>query len=281
MEAIVIYNRRSGSALPPSELDVYFSQSNITVNQYVDIADNIQAAIKTHLQKPGAIVIGYGGDGTLSTVAQYLIGTRGVFAPLPGGTLNHFTKDLGINQDLAAAIDHLPKAKTKLLDTACVNDKLFLNNSSIGLYPSSLSERSKIESRLGKWPAAVFASIRALVKFRLYSVDINGESYVTPFIFVGNNNYDSSKLMARNSLEKGVLSIHLVNSTKRRALFKIGILALLGRPKQADEFRTFLTDDATIHINRKQVRISFDGEHARLHTPIHYKINKQSLKTLF
>jgi diacylglycerol kinase family enzyme len=280
MKVIVVHNPKSGGALSQNELRAYFSKVHITVHAFIDVTTDFKKHVAKYTEQTAMPIVGYGGDGTLGSVASELISTSAIFAPLPGGTLNHFTKDLGINQDLQTAIARLPKAKIVPIDTASVNGKLFLNNSSIGLYPSSLAERSRVESKLGKWPAAVYASIRALVRFRLYTVTLSGKSYTTPFIFVGNNHYDIDSLMARTVLNKGMLSVHMITSRKRLSLFKIAFLSVFGRVKQANEFQSFETEQLEIVINRRRVRVSFDGEHATLNTPISYKIKKKSLNVL-
>lgn len=58
------------------------------------------------------------------------------------GTLNHFTKDLDIPQDVDEALARLRRLKPHTIDIASVNDMMFINNSSIGLYPASLRSRS-------------------------------------------------------------------------------------------------------------------------------------------
>lgn len=280
MKVVIVYNPKSGSAQPKSVLRKLFKDAGIDVNKYIDVTKNFDSDIRRYKNQSDVVVVGYGGDGTLSSVAQQLVGTRTVFAPLPGGTLNHFTKDLGVDQDLTNAVNRLTNAKVRKVDTALVNGRLFLNNSSIGLYPSSLTERSRVESTLGKWPAAIYASVHAFVRFKLYTVTIARKTYKTPFIFVGNNRYDIESLMARDSITGGMLNIHMITTTQRRALLKIALLTIIGKANQAEEFKSFETDDLLIHINKRAVRVSFDGEHAKLSTPVHYEIQQKSLRVL-
>lgn len=281
MKIVVVYNPKSGSALPKRELKKLFNKADLDVLQFIDVTKDFDKTIKPYINKRSVIIAGYGGDGTLNSVATKLHGTTSVFAPLPGGTLNHFTKDLGVNQDLEVAILKLPKAKKRQVDTASVNGELFLNNSSIGLYPSSLAVRSKTEDKLGKWPAALYASIRALIRFKLYTVKIGNKTYTTPFIFVGNNHYDANSLLARKSINKGKLSVHMVHTGSRWPLIKIVVLALIGKVTQVDEFVSSDTNSVQLNVRKKRVRVSFDGEHALLDPPITYKIHKQSLTVMY
>src|SRR5262249_40357442 len=76
-----------------------------------------------------------GGDGSLNAAAQALVGTNVRLGVLPFGMRNHFARDMGIPLDLAQAVDLLGSDAARRIDVGCVNDRYFLNNASIGLYP--------------------------------------------------------------------------------------------------------------------------------------------------
>lgn len=280
MNAVVVYNSRSGSAVTLSELKRLFTRANIDVSEYIAIATDIHSALQPYIKKKDIVIVGIGGDGTLRSIAAELVGSQCVFAPLPGGTLNHFTKDLGIEQSLANAISRLPHARITRIDTVSVNGILFLNNSSIGLYPSTLSDRTRLQRYIGKWPAALVASVRAIVRFTLYDVSIAGESFQTPFVFIGNNNYDIDALMSRTSLDQGVMSIYSVASSRRWVLFKILFFGLIHKRDITKELKFHTTDDVSIVVRKKHVRVSYDGEHSRMTPPLRYKVRARSLRVL-
>lgn len=281
MQVVIVYNPLSGSAQGKPVLRKMFRDADIKVIKFIDITkENFHDKLQPYTQQTKTIIVGIGGDGTLSSIAAQLVGTKAIFAPLPGGTLNHFTKDLGIDQDLSRAIHNLSNTNPHKVDVAQVNERVFLNNSSIGLYPSSLNERSKLESRIGKWPAAVVASARAFIKFRLYTVTLQGETYKTPFVFIGNNFYDADSLMRRESIDTGKLSVYMISSSKRMTLLKAFAFSMVGRSKEVSEVQQFKVSDVDIQVNKKTVRISFDGESTNMPTPLHYKILEKSLNVL-
>lgn len=280
MRAVVVYNPQSGSALPVDDMRKLFSSAGIDVETFIDVTGPLKETLAPYVRQRGYTVIGYGGDGTLRSIAAVVTGSGAVFAPLPGGTLNHFTKDLGVDQDLEAAIASLANAATSIIDVATVNGRLFLNNSSIGLYPTSLIERSKLEHRIGKWPAAVYAAAIALIKFRVHTVTIDGKEYRTPFVFVGNNAYDPTALMRRTRIDAGVLSVFIIESTSRLSLVKILLLSLFGKTAATSGILMFKTDKLIIGMRKKRVRVSFDGEHEQVETPLQYEIKKRSLRVL-
>ena len=67
---------------------------------------------------------------------------------LPLGTMNHFAKDLHIPLDLEGAVETIVQGHVANVDLGEVNGHIFVNNSSLGLYPSIVREREK-QQRLG------------------------------------------------------------------------------------------------------------------------------------
>lgn len=281
MKLIVVYNAKSGSALSVHDLRVLFRKASIDVEKYIDITQNSAGGSLKQYAKNGRKIAAIGGDGTIASVAGYVVNTPGILAPLPGGTLNHFTKDLGVDQDLSTAIQKLRSSKVTRVDTAKVNDVLFLNNSSIGIYPSSLRVRKQTEDTFGKWPAAVMGIVRALLRFQVYTVTLNGKQYKTPFLFVGNNEYTIENSLERTSLHEGMLAIYIVASTKRITLIKLLFGALAGRLENHTEFVSFQSKSVTIQTKRAtKLSVSADGEIYSLKTPLSYKSQPKSLKII-
>ena len=161
-------------------------------------------------------VIGGGGDGSLNAIATALVGTKKRFGVLPLGTLNHFAGDLGIPSDLEAAAQTIIDGHTIEVDVAEVNGEIFLNNSSLGLYPMIVHKRERQQERLGrgKWPAFLWAAISALYRYPSLSVrlEADGEELMrrTPFVFIGNNEYmmDGFKIGGRKNLTDGHVCLY-------------------------------------------------------------------------
>src|SRR6185437_11967871 len=80
------------------------------------------------------LIVG-GGDGTIGAAASALAGTETTLGILPLGTLNHFARDLGIPSDLQEAAELIARKTDRRVDVGEMNDRIFINNSAIGLYP--------------------------------------------------------------------------------------------------------------------------------------------------
>lgn len=233
-----------------------------------------------------AIVVG-GGDGSVSSVAASVIESDKILGVLPLGTLNHFARDLGIPFDLAAAARTIIAGHTTTIDVAEVNNRIFLNNSSLGLYPIIVREREK-RQRLGsgKWPAFVWATIQALRRYPFLDVRLRiNEHFVdrtTPFVFVGNNEYvmDSFNIGLRNRIDRGVLSIYITHRTSRLKLISLALRALLGRLRDDKDFLALSSRELKIETPHKRLRVAFDGEIEVMKPPLEYRVRTRALRVI-
>ena len=233
------------------------------------------------------VIVAGGGDGTINAVASAVIGTEKVLGVLPLGTLNHLAKDLKIPLDLEGAARILISGHTSGVDVGEVNGHIFLNNSSLGLYPTIIREREK-KQRLGsgKWPAFVWAAIAAFRRYPFLHVRLIAEgknfNLRTPFVFVGNNKYvmEGFNVGRREHLDKGQLSVYVSNRTGRWGLVRLALRALLGHLREERDFLALLTDELKIKTKHKRLRVAFDGEVDSLEAPLHYRVRPGVLRVI-
>src|SRR6266511_603650 len=138
----------------------------------------------------GGIVVAGGGDGTINAVASALVGTDTPLGILPLGTLNHFAKDLKIPLDLESAARTIIARRMIRVDVGEVNGRIFLNNSSLGIYPRIVEAREEHRRRgRGKWFALCLAALTVVGRYPLLRVRISVDGHelvrTTPIIFVG------------------------------------------------------------------------------------------------
>jgi diacylglycerol kinase family enzyme len=225
-----------------------------------------------------AVVAG-GGDGTLSSVAAGITGTDTPLGVLPLGTLNHFAKDLAIPLTLEDAVAVIGRGRVARVDVGDVNGRIFLNNSSIGLYPHAAEHRDEQRVRFGRrrWAATAIAAIAVLKRYPLLSVRItSGEGSIadrTPFVFVGNNHYEirGFGLYDRRSLAGGELCVYASSRTSRIGILKLALRAFFGRLQQARDLHALCVSEVQVATPKRTVRVALDGEVVRLAPPLHYR----------
>ena len=252
-----------------------------------DGAAIVAQAREAMTHRPACIVAG-GGDGTVSAVAAQVVGTSTRLGVLPMGTLNHFARDAGIPSDLESAIACIAAGDTRAVDIARVNDQIFLNNSSLGLYPTIVKMREEQQQRLGrgKWPAFLWALTMALRRFAFVTVEleVDGTRLVrrTPVVFVGNNEYIVTGLAIgqRASLDGGLLALYVPRALDRRNLLMLALRAFASRGTRDPDLEAITAKAITVRSRRRSMHVSLDGEVVRLRTPLHYTIVPGALQVI-
>ena len=248
--------------------------------------DELATRARAAVARGCALVVAGGGDGTINQVASAVADSSSTLGILPLGTLNHFAKDLGIPMDVDDAIALLAGGGERVVDTASVNGRLFLNNSSIGLYPALVRDREQQQQRLGrgKWPAFAFACVAAFRRYPFLSVrvQVDGRELVrrSAFVFVGNNAYEMEGLDIgkRERLDAGLLCLVVSRDVGRWGLLGLALRALFGRLGAAQDLEVLHAQAFRIETGHARLSVSTDGEVCDLETPLNYCSRPRSLR---
>ena len=227
---------------------------------------------------PEALVAG-GGDGTVNAVASALAGTATPMGVLPLGTLNHFAKAAGIPLDLPGAVQTVVAGRTKRVDVGRVSDRLFVNNASIGIYPSIVESRERLQRHgRSKWAALALATADVLRRNEEVTIRLerDGTSIIarTPFVFVGNNEYlvEGFRIGARTRLDAGRLHAYFAPPVRTRDLPKLFAQALFGLARREHALESIggreLWADTPL---ARAIDVACDGEVLTLKTPLHFQ----------
>lgn len=294
MKVIALLNRDSGTCAanstssPERHVAEALAAAGLDAEVRCVAGDQLDDEAKAAAAAGFDAVIAGGGDGTISTVAAALVGGDTPLGVLPLGTLNHFAKDLNIPLDLAAAAQIIAANNPRSIDLGRVNDQIFINNSSLGVYARTIVDRDATRSRWGlsKWPAMAFAALKTFRRAPLIHVRLDAEGTVdrlkTPLIFVGNNRYrlDLLNVGARDRLDEGVLSLYVARAQSRWGMLKLLFNGVLGRLQQDRDFETLYPREVWMETRRTRLHVAADGEVLRMNAPLHYEIMPQALKVL-
>jgi diacylglycerol kinase family enzyme len=231
-------------------------------------------------------IVAAGGDGSIRSVASALADTGVPLGVLPLGTLNHFARDLGIPFDVTGAVAVIAAGALRNVDVGMMNGEVFLNNSSIGLYPFLVlgRERRRRRLHLSKWTAMLLAGMQVLSHLPLFRltvrVDRLTEACRSPLVFIGNNEYQFAlpAFGRRERLDGAELSVYLAKAESRLALFLLAVRAIFGISYPERDMRIVKGTTATIQSRRHHLLVAFDGEVELLRPPLHYEIRPQALR---
>ncbi len=285
---LCILNAAAGSNRAAAEKDRLahlFSEARKRVEiALVQDGGQIAALAKDAVARNSKLVLAGGGDGTMNAVANALVGSDTALGVLPLGTLNHFAKDMKIPLRLEDAIANVFEGRVTRIDVGEVNGKIFLNNSSLGLYPVVVQEREALQRR-GQpkrlaFAQALVSSLRyhSPIPVRLHFENDRDILTQTHFVFVGNNRYelDALHIGQRSSLEEGLLWILSAPQAQRMKMLAFFLYALAGgKQAAAPVMREALS--VTIHSKAKHLRVATDGEVARMASPLCYRTRPRAL----
>lgn len=264
----------------------------LTANDAFEVREvsphNLEAALRDALVDGESRILVAGGDGTIATAAAALVKTETELAILPTGTLNHFARDLGIPSAPAEALALAAIGTSRQVDVGMVNERVFLNTSSVGAYVHFVRVREYTEPRFGYAIASCIAAFRMMLQLRLVAVEIevDGESriYRTPMVFigVGERELQLPKLGKRVPKGKRGLHIMVVRGRSRGAMLAMGLNAVARGVETASrtpELDSFIVDKCSITLYRNGM-IAADGELVRLGQSLQYRLERDALRVV-
>jgi diacylglycerol kinase family enzyme len=293
-ELEVIINGAAGTALGQEDAGraaaEAFEACGVGVN--ISVArggEELEQAARRALSNGALALVAGGGDGTISALASLVVGTEKALGVLPLGTLNHFAKDLRIPLELGEAAAVVCDGHVARVDAGEVNGRVFINNSSLGLYPRIVRRREKMQARdgSGKWSAFARATLAVLRRYPFLRVRLNADGReivrLTPFVLVGNNEYevDGLSLGGRRRLDSGRLSLYVAHRTGRLGLLWLAVRALFGRLREARDFDALSAEEIWVGTPRpRKLPVAIDGEVTLMKTPLRYRALPGALRVI-
>ena len=227
---VLVVNQGGGSADEADSVEKLLAE-RLPRAEVVRAEDDLEQVLRDAASR--ATVLGaMGGDGTLSCAAGIALEKGLPLAVFPGGTLNHFAADLGVDT-AEQVVDALQEgaAVQVAVGSASPNGQgqHFLNTFALGVYPDLVREREKHEKRLGKWPAMALATLRVLREAAPVEVEITGEPRTVWTLFAGNGLYHPPGFVPtwRERLDEGSIDVRIVDASRRFARSRL-VLAVLG-----------------------------------------------------
>ncbi len=290
MSLVCILNNAAGSETSKTTAekiaDLFAKQGTPATVWVANGGSELATLAKRAIKEKYDIVVAAGGDGTMNCISTALIDTSQILGVLPLGTLNHFAKDLEIPLNLEEAIAVMATGEEKLVDVGEVNGHFFLNNSSLGLYPRLVRERERLQSGgSGKWAAFARAIGYVLSRYSHLRVRLDTKAAkslrTTPFIFVGNNKYETRgwNLGKRLHLDGGSLWLYTAPHVGRARLVLLAVRTLFSG-LEVDEVEAHETKELWIETRNKRVDVARDGEVSAMTSPLYYRIRTRALRVM-
>ncbi len=241
-------------------------------------------------------VVAVGGDGSLNTIAQAAHGAGCAMGVIPYGTFNYFARTHGIPIEPNAAARHLLAAQAQPVQVGAINDRVFLVNASLGVYPELLRDREAFKARFGRsrrvaFIAALSTLLRAQRRLRLHIETASSVRDVqTLSLFVGNNPLQLQQFGAEpaDSIpgtpgdgSLAALMLRPIGTWSMLGLLLRGAMGRLGEAAgiESFEFRHMVVRPR-LPRGTREITVAFDGEVAQMQTPIDIRVLERPLYLL-
>ena len=267
--------------LPNAELIAAAKEAELDV---AEVESDICSLIRARISEGQRLFVAAGGDGTVHHVMQSLVNTDGILGVIPLGTYNHFAKDMGIPLDWRAALETAVSGTTLQIDAARANDRFFVNNLSMGLYPELVARRERHGRDYPRWKARMLAAYGTFRKYPHVTLTVETEHHQevvrTHVFMVSNNTYDLSRIgveAPRTRMTEGRLSVYWLPHLPRVQLMKFVAHYLAGRVHATPGFRSFKTLRMKVQSPRMTLHVGLDGELFEMAAPMVITIVPQGL----
>jgi diacylglycerol kinase family enzyme len=285
----LIINAASGHRMPDVEpiqvvLVRYFTEQGCDVElhiaeQFYALPQLTQKVVARHQDKTGIIVVA-GGDGTLNAVAQALMHGKTPLGIIPLGTFNYVARALGIPLNPLEAAHEVLYGRHHTIHVGCVNQYIYLNNASIGLYPRLIEQRESDNHRFGRFRFVAkisgFVSLmREHQKLKLkLIVDGQVKPIESPMVFFGNNQlqFKDYRMNLAECAAQGKLAVVAITEVTKTQILKLIARLQLGTFERAPEVTVFCAESIRIESKARQMKVAIDGEITYMQTPLHFSV---------
>jgi diacylglycerol kinase (ATP) len=226
-------------------------------------------------------VVAVGGDGTIKSVAELLVGTDIPLGIIPAGSANGMAKELGLPADLEKNLDIILNGYTKKIDVVRINDKeISIHLSDLGLNALLIKYFERNKGR-GKWGyfKAVFRTMweKQLMKVRIIGNGIDQRRKAFMVVLANASKYGTGAVInPEGDLHDGQFELVIVRKLALAELIKMLIQHREFDPNKIDTIRV---KEVTI-IPSKRAYFQVDGEYRGKVNKVHAVVVPGSLTVL-
>jgi len=229
-------------------------------------------------------VISVGGDGTVNEVASSLIYSDTVLGIIPGGSGNGLSMHLGIGRSAKKALKVINAYDTKVIDTATVNDRFYVNMAGVGI-DGLVAYKTKQSSKRG-FSTYLKGALSEAIKYKnqTYRVEIDGKAVEGKFLSINVANGSmfgyNFKIAANADTSDGLVDTVMIHDAHKMDYFGNAWRFWAGRIHKskfasldkATKIKVTSYEDSYMHI---------DGEGYPCQAgELEFKVMKQSLKVI-
>lgn len=276
---VLVINPASGSGTGARVLDEV--RQSLPRAEIVELTpdDDPDEVLKSAARRAEVLGVG-GGDGTVSAAAAVAVDADLPLAVFPAGTFNHFAKDIGCDST-AKTVEAIRTGSVAYVDLVCLNDaKMVINTASIGAYPQFVRIREKLERKISKPVAGIYATWRVLRRGQSVRITYDNKTIETSLFFLGNSVYLPTGFApaVRSRMDDGLLDVRILETGKRMALARILAALATGRLPRSPLYHELQVPEFSFTSVDGPVTIAHDGEVGERYESATFTVRYRALK---
>jgi diacylglycerol kinase family enzyme/membrane-associated phospholipid phosphatase len=223
--------------------------------------DDIEVELRKAAKRAEVLAVG-GGDGTVACAAAVAVEAGVPLAVFPGGTFNHFAKDIGCDS-VGKTVDAVRRGSVACVDLVCLNEgHMVINTASIGAYPTFVQTRERLEHKIGKPLAGLYAMLHTLERDEPVRITYDNKTLQTSLFFIGNSTYLPSGFAPsrRTRMDDGLLDVRILETGRRFSTVRIVAALALGRLERSPLYHELRVPEFTFKSMDGPTVLAHDGE---------------------
>ncbi len=284
---LFLANNKAGKGLPKNfeeRLKSIIAASQIEYQiLYSTHPGHLTELAKIGIQNGYKTIVVAGGDGSVNEVFKSLVGTDVKFGILPLGSGNGLARHLGIPLNLEKSLDLILKGKSKLIDTATINDQPFISIAGTGFDAFIAMHFANGISR-GFWNY-FWLVIKHYFSYRpiSYQISTNNQKIISKALLIScaNSNQfgNNISIAPRAKIDDGYLDITILLKPPLYML-PFTIIHLLKGTINKSKYTKFFKAKILEIKSEVSPLINVDGEFRETSNPIRIKIIPDSINII-
>lgn len=225
--------------------------------------DDIEEVLREAAGRCQVLAVG-GGDGTVACAAGVAVEADLPLAVFPGGTFNHFAKDIGCGS-VDQTVEAIRTGDAAYVDLVCLDGakpKMVINTASIGAYPTYVRLREKLEHRLGKRLAGAWALYLTLRRDAPVRITYDDKTLQTSLFFLGNSTYFPSGFAPsqRPRMDDGLIDVRILETGRPFSRLRIVTSIVTGRLERSPLYHEMQVPQFRFRTEDGPTVLAHDGE---------------------
>lgn len=224
-----------------------------------------------------------GGDGSQAMVAEAAMEHDVAYVCVPAGTRNHLALDLGLDRDdVVGALEGFTDGIERSIDLAFVNDRIFVNNVSLGIYAEIVQSEAYRDAKLEtmeRMLPELLGPRAAPFDLRFSGPEADGQTSAQ-LVLVSNNPYVVDRLAGMGSrprMDTGQLGIIAVEIAGARQATQLIALETVGQLRRFGGWREWSAPRFEV-VSGSPIAAGIDGEAVVMDSPLEFRIAPAALR---